>query len=256
MAKTAKISVQNITKAFGSNKVIRGISFDVAEGESFVVLGGSGTGKSVLIKCIIGLITPDAGSTVKIDGQDITFLSMDQRQGIIDKVGVLFQGGALFDSMPVWSNICFRQLQEKSMNAKAAKAHAIEKLKLVGLKPDVADQFPSELSGGMQKRVALARAISTDPEIIFFDEPTAGLDPIMSGVISELIVKCSKELGATTITITHDMQCAKTIADHVAMIYEGQFIWQGKGKDMENSKNEFLDQFIHGRAHGPIKTAA
>jgi phospholipid/cholesterol/gamma-HCH transport system ATP-binding protein len=247
-----KIEVKNITKAFGNNRVLRGISFDVAKGESFVVVGGSGTGKSVLIKSMIGLVIPDKGSQVKIDGEDITFYDMAQRQHIIDKVGVLFQGGALFDSLPVWANVAFCQLQEKTLSPAKAKRLAIDKLGLVGLKAAVADQFPAELSGGMQKRVALARAIAVDPEIIFFDEPTAGLDPIMSGVISELILKCSKELGATTITITHDMHCAKVIADKIAMIHEGNFIWQGKGKDMLKSGNKYLDQFIHGRAEGPI----
>ncbi len=249
-----KIEVKNISKSFGNNKVLRGISFDVSKGESFVVVGGSGTGKSVLIKSIIGLIIPDSNTQIKIDGEDITFYSMAQRQHIIDKVGVLFQGGALFDSLPVWANVAFCQLQEKTLSQANAKKLAIEKLGLVGLKPLVADQYPAELSGGMQKRVALARAIANDPEIIFFDEPTAGLDPIMSGVISELIAKCSKELGATTITITHDMHCARVIADKIAMIHEGKFIWQGDGKKMMKSGNKYLDQFIHGRSNGPIST--
>lgn len=254
MAKS-KIQVRNMRKTFGNKKVLEGIDFDVETGKSFVIVGGSGTGKSVLIKSIIGLIMPDKGSEVFIEGKDITFLPLSKREDLISRYGVLFQGGALFDSLSVWQNIVFTQLHQKQMNKPEAKAKAIKKLQLVGLGSEVAELFPAELSGGMQKRVALARAIATDPDIIFFDEPTAGLDPIMSGVISELISKCSHELGATTITITHDMNCARRVADNIAMIYDGKFIWQGEGKDLDDSGNTYVDQFIHGRPSGPINLA-
>ncbi|MFN8832688.1 MAG: ABC transporter ATP-binding protein [Alphaproteobacteria bacterium] len=249
---SSKISVRNISKTFGSNHVLKGINFDVMKGESFVIMGGSGTGKSVLIKSIIGLLMPDKGSQVLLEGEDITFLPLSKRLHFIDRCGVLFQGGALFDSLTVWENICFSQIQEKSISKDDAREKALSKLKLVGLDEKALDLFPSELSGGMVKRVALARAISNDPEIIFFDEPTAGLDPIMSGVISELIKNLSKQLGATTITITHDMNCAMRIADKAALIYKGQFIWQGNGSELNDSGNEFVDQFVHGRPTGPI----
>ncbi|MFN8912401.1 MAG: ABC transporter ATP-binding protein [Alphaproteobacteria bacterium] len=249
---SSKISVRNISKTFGSNHVLKGINFDVMKGESFVIMGGSGTGKSVLIKSIIGLLMPDKGSQVLLEGEDITFLPLSKRLHFIDRCGVLFQGGALFDSLTVWENICFSQIQEKSISKDDAREKALSKLKLVGLDEKALDLFPSELSGGMVKRVALARAISNDPEIIFFDEPTAGLDPIMSGVISELIKSLSKQLGATTITITHDMNCAMRIADKAALIYKGQFIWQGNGSELNSSGNEFVDQFVHGRPTGPI----
>ncbi|MEQ1789935.1 MAG: ABC transporter ATP-binding protein [Rickettsiales bacterium] len=251
---TPKIELSGVYKAFGSKKVLDGIDLTINQGESLVVIGGSGSGKSVLIKCILGILTPDKG-TIKIDGVDVGKLSRNERQQLMRKFGMLFQGGALFDSLPVWENISFALLQNKSISKSAAKELAVEKLKSVGLSPDVANLSPSELSGGMQKRVALARAIAANPEIIFFDEPTTGLDPIMADVINHLIVKCSKELGATTLTITHDMASVRRIASRVAMIYQGKLIWQGDIKDIENSKNEYVDQFIHGRAEGPITAA-
>lgn len=251
---TPKIELSGIYKSFGSKKVLSGIDLTINQGESLVVIGGSGTGKSVLIKCILGLLTPDKGS-IKIDGVETTKLSRAERQKIMGKFGMLFQGGALFDSLPVWENITFALLRNKSIDKKSPKDLAVEKLKAVGLGPDVANLSPSELSGGMQKRVALARAIAANPEIIFFDEPTTGLDPIMADVINQLIVKCSKDLGATTLTITHDMASVRRIAHRVAMIYQGKLIWQGDAREIERSGNEFVDQFIHGRAEGPITTA-
>jgi phospholipid/cholesterol/gamma-HCH transport system ATP-binding protein len=242
----AKIIVKNLKKSFGTKQVLKGVDFEVKEKESFVILGGSGTGKSVLIKCIIGLLLPDPGSQVIIDGKDITFLPMGQREDVMAKVGVLFQGGALFDSLLVWENIAFGLMQRRKITFSQAKAIVAEKLKLVKLGTEVMSLYPVELSGGMQKRVALARAIAADPEIIFFDEPTAGLDPITSEAISELIAECSKKLGATTITITHDMHCARTIADKVAMISEGKFIWTGDGKDLDNPKHPAVAQFVFG----------
>lgn len=250
---TPKIELSGVYKAFGSKKVLDGVDLTINKGESLVVIGGSGSGKSVLIKCILGLLTPDKGS-IKIDGVEITNLSRSERQKIMRKFGMLFQGGALFDSLPVWENISFALLQNKSINKKNAKELAIEKLESVGLSADVANLSPSELSGGMQKRVALARAIAANPEIIFFDEPTTGLDPIMADVINQLIVKCSKELGATTLTITHDMASVRRIANHVTMIYQGKLIWKGDVREIERSENAYVDQFIHGRAEGPITT--
>lgn len=251
---TPKIELSGVHKAFGSKKVLDGIHLTINKGESLVVIGGSGTGKSVLIKCILGILTPDKGS-IKIDGVEVTRLSRSDRQKIMSKFGMLFQGGALFDSLPVWENISFALLQNKSLDKKAAKELAIEKLKSVGLSADVANLSPAELSGGMQKRVALARAIAANPEIIFFDEPTTGLDPIMADVINQLIVKCSKELGATTLTITHDMASVRKIANRVGMLYQGKLIWQGDVREIERSGNDYVDQFIHGRAEGPITAA-
>jgi len=249
-----KIELSGVYKSFGSKKVLNGVDLVVNEGESLVVIGGSGTGKSVLIKCILGILTPDKG-TIKIDGVDVGKLSRVERQKIMGKFGMLFQGGALFDSLPVWENISFSLLQNKSISKSAAKELAIEKLKAVGLGADVANLSPAELSGGMQKRVALARAIAANPEIIFFDEPTTGLDPIMADVINQLIVKCSKDLGATTLTITHDMASVRRIAHRVTMIYKGKLIWQGDVREIERSGNDYVDQFIHGRAEGPITAA-
>lgn len=251
---TAKIELKGVCKRFGKKVVLDGVDLILEKGESLVVIGGSGSGKSVLIKCILGIITPDAGS-IKIDGEEVTNLSFHQRLPILAKFGMLFQGGALFDSLPVWENITFALLQNKRIERAAAKKLAADKLQSVGLKPEVATLWPAELSGGMQKRVALARAIAANPEIIFFDEPTTGLDPIMTDVINKLIVKCSKDLGATTLSITHDMGSVRHIADEVAMIYEGKIIWRGDVKTIDNSGNAYVDQFVHGKSEGPIKVA-
>lgn len=253
MTKTfPKIEVNGLHKAFGKKKVLAGVSFSVEKGESLVVIGGSGTGKSVLLKNIIGLLKPDKGS-IKIDGEETTKLNARTRTRVMRKFGYLFQGGALFDSLPIWENVAFGLIQADHMDRDKAKEIALKKLQSVGLDKEVGKLFPAELSGGMQKRVSLARAIARDPEIIFFDEPTTGLDPIMSDVINELIVTCSKELGATTISITHDMASARKIADKVAMLYDGKLIWQGGVKEMEKSGNEYVEQFIHGRSKGPIE---
>jgi phospholipid/cholesterol/gamma-HCH transport system ATP-binding protein len=232
--------------------VLNGIDLDVAEGESLVIIGGSGSGKSVLLKCILGLITPDAGS-IEIDGQETAGLTGSDRDAVLHKFGMLFQGGALFDSLPVWENVAFGLIQGSGLDRGKAREIAIAKLAQVGLGEAVAGLSPAELSGGMQKRVALARAIATEPEIIFFDEPTTGLDPIMADVINDLIVACVKELGATTLSITHDMASARKIAHRVAMIYEGRIIWDGPVGEIDRSGNDHVDQFIHGRAEGPIQ---
>ena len=246
-----KICLNNIHKSFGSKVVLDGVFLDVQPGESLVVIGGSGTGKSVMIKSVLGIIKPDSGS-IKVDGEEYTTLSRREYQKRMRKFGMLFQGGALFDSLPVWENITFALLQQSKMERDAAEDFAVEKLKRVGLTADVARLSPSELSGGMQKRVALARAIATDPEIIFFDEPTTGLDPIMADVINDLIVSCSEEKKLTTFTITHDMASVRKIADKVAMIYKGKIIWHGSVDALDHSGNPYVDQFVHGRAAGPI----
>ncbi|MGR3661478.1 MAG: ABC transporter ATP-binding protein [Paracoccaceae bacterium] len=244
------IELTNVHKAFGDNKVLTGINLTILSGESMVVIGGSGTGKSVLLKSILGLVKHDSGS-ITLDGEDVT---KAERDTFLARFGMLFQGGALFDSLPVWQNVAFRLLRGSLKRPKAeAREIAIEKLRRVGLKPDVADRFPAELSGGMQKRVGLARAIAAEPEIIFFDEPTTGLDPIMAGVINELIREIVTEMGATAMTITHDMSSVRAIADRVAMLHDGVIKWTGSVADMDESGDPYLDQFIHGRAEGPIE---
>lgn len=248
---TTKLLVKNLVKNFGEKKVLAGIDLEVKKGESVVILGGSGSGKSVLIKIISTLLNPTSGS-VLVDGKEVTNIASKERDKLMEKFGFLFQGGALFDSLPIWENVAFRLLNQKKMSRDQAREIAIEKLRAVGLSAKTADLFPSELSGGMQKRASLARAVATNPEIIFFDEPTTGLDPIMADVINDLIISNSKQLGATTVTITHDMHSARKIADKIAMLFEGRIIWFGDVKDMYSSGNAYLDQFIHGRAEGPI----
>jgi phospholipid/cholesterol/gamma-HCH transport system ATP-binding protein len=250
--KPPKIEIRGLTKSFGPKQVLKGIDLDVGNGESLVVIGGSGTGKSVLIKCVLGLMTPDAGS-IKIDGEETAGLGGRDRERIMAKFGMLFQGSALFDSLPVWENVGFGLIAGSGVGRAAAKEIALRKLAAVGLGPDVAELTPAELSGGMQKRVALARAIAREPEIIFFDEPTTGLDPIMADVINDLIRKCVGSLGATALSITHDMVSARRIADRIAMIYEGRIIWQGPTGSINQSGNDYVEQFIHGHAEGPIK---
>ena len=251
MTAIPKIKLTNVKKAFGNKVVLDGVNLEITKGESLVVIGGSGSGKSVLIKCILGIITPDSGS-IQIDGEDVTHLTGTRRVELMKKFGMLFQGGALFDSLTVWENIAFARTKEAGFSKDMAKELAVAKLKAVGLPAEVANQYPIELSGGMQKRVALARAIAVNPEIIFFDEPTTGLDPIMADVINDLIIKCTKELGSTTLTITHDMQSASKIATNIAMIYKGKLIWQGRAQEIYHSQNPYVDQFVHGRASGPI----
>jgi phospholipid/cholesterol/gamma-HCH transport system ATP-binding protein len=249
---SAKIRIRDLHKSFGDKHVLAGIDLDVAEGESLVVIGGSGTGKSVLLKCILGIMQPDRGS-IQIDGQEVTGLGRRAREQVMQKFGMLFQGAALFDSLPVWENVAFGLLQVKKLGRAEARTRAVETLARVGLGSDVADLSPAELSGGMQKRVGLARAIATQPEILFFDEPTTGLDPIMADVINELIARSVRQLGATAISITHDLASARKIADRIAMLYRGKIVWQGPVGQIDDSGNPYVDQFIHGRAEGPIK---
>lgn len=242
------IEIENLAKSFGSKQVLRGVSLRIERGESLVVIGGSGTGKSVLLKCILGLVTPDAG-LIRVNGAPVA----QGREDFLSRFGMLFQGAALFDSLSVWQNVAFRLLRGPQKRPKAeARAVAIEKLARVGLGPEVADLFPAELSGGMQKRVGLARAIATEPSVIFFDEPTTGLDPIMSGVINDLINSVVREMGATAITITHDMSSVRAIADRVAMLHDGLIRWHGTIAEMDTTSDPYVTQFIHGRAEGPI----
>lgn len=249
---TPKIELSNVHKAFGPKVVLDGLDLSIAPGESVVVIGGSGTGKSVMLKSVLGILTPDQGS-IKVDGEEVVGIGSEGRERILRKFGMLFQGAALFDSIAVWENVAFALIQGYRMDKRKARKIALEKLAQVGLSADVADLRPSELSGGMQKRVGLARAIAANPEIIFFDEPTTGLDPIMADVINNLIIKCVKELGATALSITHDMASARKIADRIAMIYKGKIIWVGPVSKIDHSGNPFVDQFIHGRAEGPIR---
>ena len=243
------IELSGVHKAFGKNRVLRGVDLTIPSGESMVIIGGSGTGKSVLLKCILGLVHPDNG-TITLDGEDVETASRD---AFLARFGMLFQGGALFDSLPVWQNVAFRLLRGSLKRPKAeAREIAVEKLRRVGLKPETADLFPAELSGGMQKRVGLARAIAAEPEVIFFDEPTTGLDPIMAGVINELIREIVTEMGATAMTITHDMSSVRAIADRVAMLHDGIIQWTGPIAEMDATPDPYVGQFIHGRADGPI----
>ena len=244
------ITVQNLHKRFTENTVLRGVNMQIEKGESMVIIGGSGTGKSVLLKCILGLENPDNGK-IFINGQDTTKLD---RNLFLSSFGMLFQNAALFDSLTVWKNVAFRLLQgSNKMSEKQAKDIAVEKLRRVGLSPDVAEKYPAELSGGMQKRVGLARAIAANPGIIFFDEPTTGLDPIMSVVINELIREIVVEMGATAMTITHDMSSVRAIADKVIMLHDGLVQWSGVIGDLEKSQNPYLNQFLNGNAEGPIE---
>lgn len=244
------ITLSDVRKSFGSNHVLRGVDLTLKGHSSMVIIGGSGTGKSILLKSILGLVRPDSGR-ITLDGQDVT---QGDRDAFLARFGMLFQGGALFDSLPVWQNVAFRlQRGAGKRPAKEAREIAIEKLRRVGLTPESADKYPAELSGGMQKRVGLARAIAAEPEIIFFDEPTTGLDPIMSGVINDLIREIVVEMGVTAMTITHDMTSVRAIADEVAMLHDGVIQWTGPVSEMDTSGDPYLDQFIHGRAEGPIE---
>ncbi len=246
MKKQLKLNIQNLHKRFGTKKVLQGFNLELEQGKSLVIIGGSGSGKSVLLKSILGLIKPDQGK-ILLDGDDILTLNHRQRMKSMNQFGMLFQGGALFDSLNVWQNIAFRLLNVDHFSKEKAYKMAVNALKKVNLSEQTAHLFPAELSGGMQKRVGLARAIITKPSLIFFDEPTTGLDPITANVINELIIQQVKALGSTAITITHDMISAKTIADEIAMIYQGKLIWKGQTDQIEKSQNPYVDQFIHGR---------
>lgn len=246
-----KIRLQNLSKSFGNHEVLKDINLDIKKSKSHTILGGSGSGKSVLIKTIIGLIKPTSG-IIEIDSENMLNFSSKNHEKFIRKCGFLFQSGALFDSLNVMDNITFYAKRIFQLNKKQAEELAILKLNNVGLTERILYLFPNELSGGMQKRVSLARTIAADPEIIFFDEPTTGLDPIMSNVINDLIIKIHKETKATCITITHDMNTAYRISDEISMIYDGKIIWTGSSKDIKKTDNEFVKQFVNGEVEGPI----
>lgn len=248
------LELKNVHKAFGPKKVLQGVDIDVAPGKSLVVLGGSGSGKSVMLKNALGLMTPDQGQ-ILFDGTDVTHDQGKTREAMRARIGMLFQSAALFDSLTVWENIAFRLLNADGMKRSEAKDRAIETLKQVRLGSDVADLTPAEISGGMQKRVGLARAIVSKPDLIFFDEPTTGLDPITADAINDLIVEQTKALGAAAVSITHDMASARKIADEIAMLFEGKIIWRGPASQIDESGNAHVDQFVHGRADGPIQPA-
>lgn len=251
-ATAPKIAIRGLTKVFGDKVVLNGVDLDIMPGESMLVIGGSGSGKSVLLKCILGLLHPEDGS-IKVDGEEVIGLYGSDLDRVRRKFGMLFQNAALFDSLSVWENVAFGLIQGQRMDRAKARGIALEKLAAVGLGADVGKLMPAELSGGMRKRVGLARAIATEPEIIFFDEPTTGLDPIMGDVIDRLIVDCVKGLGATALSITHDMASARRISDRVAMLYQGKIIWTDHASRLEHSGNPYVDQFINGRAEGPIQ---
>jgi phospholipid/cholesterol/gamma-HCH transport system ATP-binding protein len=253
---TPKIRIRGLRKAFGGKQVLDGVDLDVAPATSMVVIGGSGTGKSVLLKCILGLIEPDEG-TIEIDGENILTMARGRREAARARIGMLFQNGALFDSLPVWENVAFGLLAQRGAGRRVTRAEARDRagevLAQVGLAASVGDLSPAELSGGMQKRVGLARAIAATPDILFFDEPTTGLDPIMGAVIDGLIVDCVKRLGSTAVAITHDMASADRIADRVAMLFHGRIVWEGPADQLMGSGNAVVDQFTHGRREGPIQ---
>ncbi|MAP95013.1 MAG: ABC transporter ATP-binding protein [Ponticaulis sp.] len=248
------LQLKDVHKAFGPKHVLNGFDIDVAPGKSLVIIGGSGTGKSVSLKCALGLMAPDKGE-IFFDGKKLTHNDRAAREAMLKRTGMLFQGAALFDSLPIWKNVAFRLLHHSKMSGSDAKDLAIQTLQKVRLSAEVADLYPSELSGGMQKRVGLARAIATEPDLIFFDEPTTGLDPITADAINDLIVEQVKGLGAASVSITHDMPSARKIGDEIAMLFDGKIIWRGPADSVDDSGNAYVDQFVHGRADGPIQPA-
>ena len=250
----ALLELSGLTKSFGANKALQGVDLRVQKGDSLVLIGGSGAGKTLVLKCIMGLIPHDDG-LIAFEGRDVNTYSDGDREEFLNHFGMTFQKSGLFDSMPVWENVAFHLIQSQRIAPQEAKAHAIDKLAAVGLDAPTADLYPSELSGGMQKRVGLARAIACEPNLLFLDEPTAGLDPIMTNIINDLILKIVDKLGATVVSITSDMSSLKVISNRVAMIHEGRILWDGATANVENSGHEAVDQFVHSRAEGPIEMA-
>ena len=248
------LELSGLTKSFGTNIALQGVDLRIRKGDSLVLIGSSGSGKTLILKCIMGLIPHDDG-LIAFEGRDVNTYSDTERNEFLDHFGMTFQKSGLFDSMPVWENVAFRLIQSQNFGLQEARVLAIEKLAAVGLDAPTADLYPSELSGGMQKRVGLARAIACEPKLLFLDEPTAGLDPIMTNIINELILEIVDKLGATVVSITSDMSSLKVISNRVAMIHEGRIIWDGPTANVENSGHEAVDQFVHSRAEGPIEMA-
>lgn len=252
---TAALALIGLKKRLRGRQVLDGVDLDVAKGRSLVIIGGSGAGKSVTLKCALGLMQPDEGQ-VLVDGADINKMPQAVRDQAMRKFGMLFQGGALFDSLTVWENIAFRLIYADGVKRADAHDRAIEAMRKVRLAPEFADVRPIELSGGMQKRAGLARAIIAKPDILFFDEPTTGLDPITADAINDLIVEQVKDLGCAAVSITHDMASARKIADEIAMLHQGKIVWRGPASSIDNSGNAMVDQFVAGRAEGPIQAVA
>ena len=252
---TPKIVMQGVTKSFGDKQVLRGIDLEVAPEESLAIIGTSGCGKSVTLKCLLGLLQADGGS-IRVDGTEMIGASRQQLEEMRRRFGMTFQFGALFDSLPIWQNVTFRLRQQQAMTRQQARDIAAETITQLGLAAHVIDQYPAELSGGMQKRVALARAIADKPEILLFDEPTSGLDPITGGVIDRLILDSVRRLGATAMTISHDMASVRRIADKVAMVHGGMIIWCGPATKMDDTGIPEVHQFVRGLADGPLTLAA
>ena len=250
-----KIEMQNVAKAFGDNQVLRDVSLSVAAEESLAIIGTSGCGKSVTLKCLLGLLRADSGS-IRVEGQELIHATRADFESVRRRFGMTFQFGALFDSLPIWENVTFRLRQRQRLSKTESRAIAAETITHLGLAAHVIDQYPAELSGGMQKRVALARAIADKPEVLLFDEPTSGLDPITGGVIDRLIIDSVRRLGATAITISHDMASVRRIADKVAMVHNGTIIWCGPASEMDDTGIAEVDQFVHGHADGPLTRAA
>jgi phospholipid/cholesterol/gamma-HCH transport system ATP-binding protein len=249
-----KLQWQGVSKAFDGKQVLRGLDLSAPAGRSLVIIGGSGQGKSVTIKIAAGLMQADSGRML-VDGRDVAALKAKERRKLAAGFGMLFQGGALFDSLPVWENVAFRLINADKVPRRQARIRAIEALERVRLGRPVADLYPSELSGGMQKRVALARAVAANPDLIFFDEPTTGLDPITARAINTLIIEQVKGLGCTAVTITHDLESARAVGDEIAMLNDGVIVWRGPAADIDRSGNPYVDQFVRGDAEGPIKPA-
>ena len=254
MISAPKIKLEGVTKSFGDHQVLKGVNLELADGESVVMIGASAVGKTLLIKCILGLVVPDAGS-IQIDGKETIGISPKEREVLMHRMGILFQQSALFDSQSVWQNVAFRLLQNHLVSRAEAKEIALDTLSSVGLPPDVGELLPAEISGGMQKRVGFARAIANKPEIVLLDEPTAGLDPIMTNVINELILDNVHKMGATAFSITSDTSGARKVGDKIAMLYDGKIIWTGSREEVDNSGNPFVDQFIHHLGEGPFELA-
>ena len=238
------VTIKNLAKTFGSKKVLHDVNLSISAGESLAIIGTSGCGKSVLLKCISGLVVANAGSSIMVDGQEFGSTHISKRSGFCDKLGLLFQGNALFDSMTIAENIVFGLRQKKDLNDEQMKNIAAEKLSAVDLKDNILDLYPNQISGGMQKRVGLARAIAIEPEIILLDEPTSGLDPVTAAVIIKLIAKLHKKMNVTVIMVSHDLNCVRIAANKVAVIEQGTISWSGTIDKMEKSSSEFAKEFI------------